>query len=158
MAELTSTVGKTAKQIYNTKYRLNNPEKVKATNLKWRTENPEKVRAINRSQNIKHKDKIKVRRKARRALNPDKERNIRYVQKYGITLKDYNDMLTQQNKLCLICKKDLKLYVDHDHTTGVVRGLLCHKCNTGLGMLQDNINNLLNAINYIKESNDRNRT
>lgn len=46
------------------------------------------------------------------------------------------------------------LVVDHDHTTGKVRGLLCHNCNRALGLLQDNKSYLQSAINYLKKCND----
>lgn len=45
-----------------------------------------------------------------------------------------------------------KLYIDHCHTNGHVRGLLCQKCNSALGLLQDDINILTNAINYLKKN------
>ena len=50
-----------------------------------------------------------------------------------------------------MCKGILKsLAVDHDHTTGEVRGLICGKCNTGIGMLQDDTQTLHKAINYLE--------
>lgn len=78
----------------------------------------------------------------------------RLNQKYGISLKEYNDMLLNQNGVCAICKnKNLpnsgKLAVDHDHENGKVRGLLCIQCNRGLGMFYDNIKYLSSAIEYL---------
>jgi len=57
---------------------------------------------------------------------------------YGITIEDYNTLLTQQGEKCAICGKhqsefNYPLHIDHDHKTGKVRGLLCSGCNTGLG-------------------------
>ena len=75
--------------------------------------------------------------------------------RYGITLEQYEAMLESQNGKCAICKGDCltgrNLAVDHDHETGKVRGLLCSKCNQGLGQL-NNIELLQRAIDYLKES------
>jgi len=75
---------------------------------------------------------------------------------YGISLKDYEDMLGSQDGKCAICsstetkrKKAEYFIVDHDHSTGKVRGLLCDKCNKLLGAARDNINTLENAIAYL---------
>ena len=89
----------------------------------------------------------------------DIQRNQDLIRNYGITYNDYKDMYAEQNGECAICKshytlegyKSEKLHVDHCHSTGKVRGLLCHKCNTALGLLKDNTQNLLNAIDYIKQ-------
>ena len=72
-------------------------------------------------------------------------------------------MLTRQNNLCAICKKEgfkinkntaLNLVVDHCHVTGVVRGLLCHNCNRALGLFKDNIESLNTAILYLEKCRD----
>jgi Autographiviridae endonuclease VII len=70
---------------------------------------------------------------------------------YGISLDDYNAMLAQQNGVCAICMKisDRTLSVDHCHTTGVVRGLLCRRCNTGLGCFEDQPSLVLRAFDYL---------
>jgi hypothetical protein len=84
------------------------------------------------------------------------ERNRRLKEQYGITLKDYNEMLAQQNDCCGICGKHKSeskccLAVDHDHATGHVRGLLCSNCNLGIGYLKDDLDILRNAVNYLTE-------
>lgn len=77
---------------------------------------------------------------------------------YDITVEQYQKMLTEQNSKCKICNKPgfkikeshkLLLVVDHCHKTGKVRGLLCHNCNRALGLLQDSVTNLENAIQYL---------
>ena len=76
---------------------------------------------------------------------------------YGITLIEYNNFLKQQNHKCAICYADetevlnQTLYVDHCHSTGKVRGLLCHPCNASLGLLKENIEVLENAKNYLRK-------
>jgi hypothetical protein len=60
---------------------------------------------------------------------------------YGITLEQYDEMLVAQGGVCAVCKReprdDISLHVDHDHATGVIRGLLCFRCNNSLGDLGD---------------------
>jgi hypothetical protein len=73
---------------------------------------------------------------------------------YGITLDQYNKMLKAQNNKCAICGNEdevegRKLAIDHCHNKGHVRGLLCGKCNRGLGLFYDNPELLQNAINYL---------
>lgn len=80
---------------------------------------------------------------------------------FGITWADYQRMLVEQNERCAICGGEgfpmdpkrghkLKLFVDHDHATGRVRGLLCHNCNRALGLLHDSVESLQTAITYLK--------
>jgi hypothetical protein len=81
--------------------------------------------------------------------------NNQLQKRYNITLEDYNKILENQGSKCAICKTNqldlsTKLHVDHCHTTGIVRGLLCYNCNSGLGRFKDNINFLNTAINYLK--------
>jgi hypothetical protein len=82
-----------------------------------------------------------------------------YMNNYGITLAQVNQMLENQNHLCFICEevgfkmcKDVKqpLNLDHCHKTGLVRGLLCHNCNRALGLFKDDIPRMKRAINYLK--------
>lgn len=76
--------------------------------------------------------------------------------KFGITIEDYNQMFDDQEGCCAICGKHQSEFktvfaVDHDHETCEVRGLLCSKCNIGIGNLQDNIIILEKAIKYLKK-------
>lgn len=78
--------------------------------------------------------------------------------KYGVTPEKYNSMLLEQDNKCPICSTYLfsedynrKPAVDHCHTTGEVRGILCGKCNTGLGLFKDNLESLEKAIEYLKK-------
>lgn len=94
-----------------------------------------------------------------RLKNPEKRKSTVLMNKYGIGLEQYNEMLTIQNNVCKICKtsdpgpKNM-FCVDHCHKTGKVRGLLCYYCNTGLGFLRDDIDNMVAAIAYLRESLD----
>ena len=86
-------------------------------------------------------------------------RKSRLKRRYGLSVDDYNKMFQQQNGVCAICgevetKHDRygnikNLQVDHNHSTGEIRGLLCFMCNAGIGMFDDNILNLRSAIKYL---------
>ncbi|QCW23048.1 hypothetical protein [Synechococcus phage S-B05] len=91
--------------------------------------------------------------------SPERKREKDLKSKYGITLNEYDDMLTRQNYKCAICGTDdttfsngKRFHVDHCHTTGKVRGLLCGKCNVALGHIGDNIDTLSRMINYLNDN------
>lgn len=95
--------------------------------------------------------------------NPEKARFHRKknrLRKYGITFADYARLWDIQNGCCAICERDFgsfgvtaenkdQAYVDHDHTTNKVRGLLCNNCNAGLGHFFDDIDRFHNAVTYL---------
>lgn len=91
------------------------------------------------------------------------ERRRRRIKKYGISDDEYEALLIAQRGLCAIChlpetKRDYKygtlcpLAIDHDHETGVVRGLLCNSCNRGIGLLKDDAQNVRRALAYLERS------
>lgn len=74
------------------------------------------------------------------------------IKNFGVTQEEYDRMLEAQNGVCAVCggsNKGKGLCVDHDHITGKVRGLLCHKCNLALGMAEDNLETLKNLVTYL---------
>lgn len=76
----------------------------------------------------------------------------RALKRYNMTMDEYNVLFTAQNNTCAICKtlpSTKPLAVDHDHTTGKIRGLLCSNCNTALGLLYENPSIVANLLNYI---------
>ena len=70
-----------------------------------------------------------------------------------VEVNDIREIFNKQDGRCAICKKELhgaqRGYVDHDHKTMVVRGLLCNRCNLGIGMFFDDISILKSAISYL---------
>lgn len=75
--------------------------------------------------------------------------------KYGIDSGDYDAMLESQSGRCGICASrpdGYQLYVDHCHKTGAVRGLLCRKCNSGIGMLGDTHESVRRALEYLEKA------
>lgn len=86
--------------------------------------------------------------------------NIKYhkevfrFDRYGITKEAFKQMLDNQHYMCSICKKPIderSSHIDHCHSTKKVRGILCEKCNKGLGQFDDNVEYLNNAIKYLSK-------
>lgn len=97
--------------------------------------------------------------------NPDDwERHLRkshLKRKYGITVEEADALLEKQGGKCAICSvtegdsRGFRMHIDHDHATGVVRGILCNLCNSGLGQFRDNPDLLTKAIAYLAASEER---
>lgn len=94
-----------------------------------------------------------------RQKHPEMMKRYHLKASYGMTLEQYKDLFESQSGVCAICNepetsrykgKIRNLAVDHCHKTGIVRGLLCNKCNVGIGNLNDNIELLEKAIKYLK--------
>lgn len=87
--------------------------------------------------------------------NPEAYHRKRLKHYYNMTVKQYEEMNSAQNGVCKICKRvcpsGRKLSVDHCHISGKIRGLLCMKCNKGLGSFEDNMENMKIAIEYLEE-------
>jgi len=112
--------------------------------------------ARSRAYHAANKEQRNARAKEVRRANPDKERNRKLLQKFGITLDQYNSMHEAQNGLCKICgnpeELDRRLAVDHNHATGQVRGLLCFRCNTVVGHIEaQGIPMIASILNYLDE-------
>lgn len=105
-------------------YYLRNKDKVQADVNKWRTANPEKFKEANWKAQLKRH--------------------------YAMTPEDFSARVKAQVGRCAICETELvDPVVDHDHLTGEVRGLLCKKCNNGLGLLGDTSEMLQRAQDYL---------
>lgn len=113
--------------------------------------------AVARVTASRHKDPASHRRssKAWRDANPERQADNNARWRYGVEHGTYAKMLTAQNGVCAICGTDSpgkglkRFHIDHCHGTGVVRGLLCSPCNTGIGQLQHNVLILERAIDYL---------
>lgn len=98
--------------------------------------------------------------KATRAKNHRKHKQNKRERTYGLSKDAFAELLAIQNGKCAICFTDnngitpkghaREFFVDHDHNTGEVRGLLCSLCNLGIGNLRDNAEHLRNAIKYLE--------
>lgn len=79
------------------------------------------------------------------------------LKRHGLTVQQYESLLAKQGGVCAICHRPdpgregyEHLHVDHDHATGLVRGLLCHGCNTALGFVGDEIETLRSMVRYLE--------
>lgn len=115
-----------------------NREHVIARVKRWQQENPERVNASNR---------------IRRAMYPERERDGHLRRTFGLSLEAYEELLRAQCGRCRVCgrlpRTGSSLHVDHDHETGEVRGLLCFRCNGGLGQFGEDAERLALAVDYL---------
>jgi hypothetical protein len=131
-------------------------EEIKEKAKKYRIEHPEKYNSSEYQKNYR---------------DNHKEQSQKYhtewhlKKKYNLSLTQYNKMLEEQNGVCAICGnketvKDKrtnvirKLSVDHNHTTGKIRDLLCDSCNNLLGQIKENINICYLLIDYLNKHKD----
>ena len=149
-----SAKDKAARAEYMKEYYAKNPEK-------FQKRTPEQQAECNARRREKYAECAETREKAKAAArlwaqsNPDGKKAQRLAAAYGIALSDFNDMMAMQNNACAICgysdMSDPKIFpvVDHCHTTGKVRGILCSSCNHGLGKFKDDVTRLMLAAAYL---------
>lgn len=139
------------------RYREKHPDKVKATQQKYRDKNKEKTKERNKITNAKRdKKQHSEYMKAWRIKEPDKAKSADLKKQYGITIDDYNKKLQFQDCKCAVCgslQGKRALAVDHNHTTGEIRDLLCHRCNTSIGLMDESIDKLKSLIAYLEKWN-----
>ena len=90
------------------------------------------------------------------ALSADARKDADFRRRYGITLAAYDNLLAAQGGVCAICGRSPDEFkrafaIDHDHKTGVIRGILCPDCNRGLGGFQDNPELLRRAASFLEK-------
>lgn len=125
---------------YGARYYQLNKAKLDARSARWRINNPQKVLAWSAEYKFNNKDKV---------------RTVNLKCKYGIDAAQFDEILKQQNFRCAICgisqaETNRYLCVDHCHRSKKVRGLLCTRCNAGIGNFKESTENLLKAINYVR--------
>lgn len=127
---------------YQKAYYLKNREKLLEEMRRYRVENFEKISANKKSYYAKNKQKVKEKY---------------FLDTYSIDLSTREQMSISQNGKCAICNVDEKslkrnLCIDHCHKSGKVRGLLCDRCNAGLGYFEDNIETFNKIIDYLRKN------
>lgn len=130
-------------KIRNKRYYDADPQRAIAKSRAWRLDNPDKYKETKQRYAKNNSEKIKL---------DKRNRNLR--KKYGISAQDFDEMVERQGGCCAICRKPPsgrwgQLVVDHSHSTGQVRGLLCNQCNSALGFLKDDPETLDRAIRYM---------
>lgn len=96
----------------------------------------------------------------------DRQRTANIKSKYKLSLEDLNNILEKQDHKCAICKIPVfrvdspkhtnnTMVIDHCHTTNIVRGVLCSKCNRGLGHFNDDFKLITQAIKYLRRNSKR---
>jgi hypothetical protein len=118
------------------------------------------VSELRRSEYKEKKEfKLKAAKKYRDE-NPEKIRDTKLKQAYGVGIDYFNAKLEEQGGVCAGCKRNIKtiwrgkhvaMALDHNHDTKQVRGVLCIKCNRALGLLEENEKTFLNLIDYINK-------
>lgn len=116
---------------------------------KWRQDHREEKREYNRAWAAANPETAR-----RSSLNwYYRNQGYRLKKVYGISVDDWNAFFIKQEGACAICREvstARRLSVDHDHSTGKVRGLLCSACNTAIGLLKESEDILKSATDYLK--------
>lgn len=123
------------------------------------SKNPEVRNAASRRYRQRHKEKLAAQSRAYARKNPDIYRKsaIKYyyanrdtilAKKYGISLEEFQAL----PKECQLCGSTHRLCVDHEHSGGLVRGILCNGCNAGIGHFKENLFVMIKAIKYLRAS------
>ena len=143
-------------------WRIANPERTKASSRRSYEKRGEEARTY--ALEYRNRPGFRANRDAWEFANADKRRAYQKVyrdgagrwklieRKYGLTREAYEAMEASQNGCCAICLLSLaevRIHIDHCHTTNVVRGLLCSKCNQALGLLQESADNASRARAYL---------
>lgn len=134
---------------YHKLYQQNNRERIALRQKKHRERNYKRLSQQAKDYYKRNKKQILQ----RRALYKNRKREMFLKRKYGIGQETYLNMVEEQSGLCAICGNPPSfkgLYIDHDHKSGRVRGLLCNKCNTGIAMLLDDDLTLNRASLYLR--------
>jgi hypothetical protein len=137
------------------RFYANHKERLRARSMDYYRSHPEESKARHKKWRQENKEYCQLKAKADTKKNKDRTR-FRIMRKlYGLEPSTYDEMLANQGGLCAICgnppAKNKHLHIDHCHKTGLVRGLLCGKCNAGIGFLNDEAALAQNAADYLAD-------
>ena len=133
--------------------------------MEWNKNNPDKRRAYHRKWSLANKDLVlEYGRRSYRRMSPEKKAAKAAKQypahirrRYGLTVEELATIREKQDDRCALCRREgkittrrNKLFVDHNHATGRVRGLLCLSCNQALGVLGDSVERLDRVVRYLR--------
>jgi len=160
------------KALARREYRAKNPEKVAESKRRSAKKNAAKIAAYQKAYREKHREKLLANgreySRTHKAKKRTPEQNARYKpyvrelhlkKKYGIDENGYQSLLASQGGCCAICKttdphgrRHNRFHVDHCHKSKAVRGLLCSRCNMGIGSFLDDVELMKKAIDYLVKS------
>jgi len=95
---------------------------------------------------------VKSRGYKNRSLPPEIQHRNDIARKYGLLPVEERRLLHLANHQCQVCSNKTDLTIDHNHVTGAIRGILCRKCNSALGLVKDDAELLLKLIGYLKNA------
>jgi len=137
MVNMSYVIGKTCPMCF--KFKSKDRYDFSSTSKHMRYECKECASKRNKAYRIRHKSRIQ------RA-----DRIGHYVSKYGLSRECAENLVDNRMGVCDICSEYAPLEIDHCHTRGHVRGLLCKSCNSTLGQAKDNIHRLKQCIKYLE--------
>lgn len=141
---------------YADDWRKANPEKVRIREQAWRKAHPERVKHWNKAWRKANPERAKALPRAWRQADPKRARASERDSRYGLDKGEYQGILAKQNGCCAICRQSMKpANIDHDHDTKKIRGLLCRRCNLGLGLFKDSEIALVAAAEYLRKSKEQ---
>lgn len=135
------------RRAYMRDYRAKNRDRQREWHRQWQANNPGRLQAYRKAYHAKRlsDDLAGVRAEQRAAW---------LAHRYGLTPGEYAEMVATQKNRCAICGDEpvdgQALHIDHDHESGIVRGLLCGHCNRAIGLFRDNPDVLETAAAYLR--------
>lgn len=125
----------------------------------WRVAHAERYRQMDKNRHVRSRDKRLEKERNCYKKYPHRHREKHLIKTFGMTQEEFNKIAATQGNVCAICGRppanttryNRHLRVDHAHTTGAIRGLLCNKCNLMLGLVNDSPTVLASAIEYLKK-------
>lgn len=142
------------RRAYHREWYEKNKDHARATQRAWYAANKEKVAATRKKYYEANKAKYLERGKAWKQANPEKHKDSsrRSMRRCAGML---NPTAERRNGQCPICLRDgIELHCDHDHSNGAIRGWLCRRCNPALGLLNDSVEAMQRAIDYLMANKD----
>jgi hypothetical protein len=143
---------------YNAEYRHKNREKIKQQKRAYYESHKDSIQQSAKLRLEANGDSIRLAQRTKYKNNPVKAKEYQLRQSYGFGIAVLKQMFISQNGCCSICKTKFKhrkqIHVDHNHTTGEVRELLCRTCNVGIGHFLEDVSILTAAIEYLNRWNN----
>jgi hypothetical protein len=145
------------RKAYQASYRAMNHENLREKKRARSPEQQEQRRIAKRIRYAAKREQICAQERRYWASKAEMHRDQRLRRRYGINVEQLDAIIDAQRGKCALCEETLKLgtksvHVDHCHETGKVRGVLCARCNLGIGRFGDHIRGLERAIEYLKRS------